>query len=211
MQRSESLVKLTAALLKARVKFEKIVRDKTATVKNEKASYSYKYADLSDVLDATVDPLAENGLVLTQWPGTNATGKPMVETLLLHESGEFICGAMDLPAMGDRATPQQLGSLITYIRRYCACGALGIASQLDDDDGKRAEKGAKDEMNPGALADHLAAIETAEDVKALEKAFFTAKAAAGKDKVAEARIIAMKNARYKAIAPRTKPANGGAA
>lgn len=140
MQRSESITNLVTALVAARQKFDKIIKDRTAEVKSEKGAYRYKYADLASVLDATVDHLSANGLMLSQPTGTDGNGRHFVETTLMHKSGEFMSSSMMLPPLGDRATPQQLGSMVSYIRRYAACAMLGIASEFDDDDGAAAEK-----------------------------------------------------------------------
>jgi hypothetical protein len=53
---------------------------------------------------------------------------------LLHESGEFEGGEYPLPPNG---TPQQMGSAITYARRYTFCAVTGVVSE-EDDDGKAA-------------------------------------------------------------------------
>jgi hypothetical protein len=53
-------------------------------------------------------------------------------TTILHESGERISGNMKLP---ENTSPQELGSWITYLRRYSLCAMLGIAADEDDDAG----------------------------------------------------------------------------
>ena len=74
--------------------------------------------------------LAAHGLAIVQTVNTDA-GNVEVSTTLIHESGEAIeFPALTMPA---GSTPQALGSLITYLRRYSLMAAVGVAA--DDDDG----------------------------------------------------------------------------
>ena len=91
------------ALAKARGQYPQIIKNRVATIKSDKAQYSYKYADLSDVF-AAIDPiLSENGLTAMQFPdGANLV------TVIGHESGEQITGTWPIKAMkgGDTSTAQ---------------------------------------------------------------------------------------------------------
>jgi hypothetical protein len=53
-----------------------------------------------------------------------------------HVDGGEICGFYPLGT----GTPQQLGSAITYARRYCLCAVTGVAPGGEDDDGAQAER-----------------------------------------------------------------------
>ena len=55
-----------AALAKARGLYPEIVKNRVATIKSDKAQYSYKYADLSDVFNAIDPVLSANGLTVMQ-------------------------------------------------------------------------------------------------------------------------------------------------
>lgn len=181
MQMSPSITALVTALLAARKKFGKIIKDKTAEVKSEgKSGFRYKYADLASVLEATVDPLADEGVLLTQWMGTSAAGKPALTTMLVHVSGEFFSDAMDLPGLGDRPTPQQLGSLISYLKRYCASASLAVVSEEDNDGGGK-DKAEKPEKKP-ATGPTIGAITSAQQ----QRLFAAAKTAGiSKERVQE--------------------------
>lgn len=209
---SPAVNELIGALCVARLKFDPIVKDKVATVKSEtkNTEYRYRYADLADVLDSTAPHLADNGIILLQPPVTTAKGKTAIQNYLAHKSGQFISALVELPPLGDRATPQQLGSLITYLRRYSACALLGISSQFDDDDGKAASTDRGERMDPKKLADFLAAIEAASDDDQLKDISHKAQTAAEKDKTALARIIAAKSNRYKQLHPRVQAQPAGA-
>ena len=120
---------LAAALAKAQAAFPAIVRDKEV----DSRSYKFKYAPLDKIIEGVRPALAENGLAFTQ-----LLDGPDLITMLLHESGATLAGRMPLPR-GNGETIQQLGSAITYLRRYALQAMLGIAAE-EDDDGEAAAK-----------------------------------------------------------------------
>jgi hypothetical protein len=65
-----------------------------------------------------------------------ANGGPSIRTMLMHASGEWIGSEVALPSVPARV--QELGSLVTYMRRYALAAILGIAPD-DDDDGNAAD------------------------------------------------------------------------
>jgi hypothetical protein len=62
--------------------------------------------------------------------GSNDKFGPTLITTLLHESGQWIEGEQPIMAKSD--TPQDLGSGITYARRYGLAAIVGVV-QVDDD------------------------------------------------------------------------------
>lgn len=132
MERSETTGALYAALAKAQAAYPAVPKTKTATIpgKEGKSGYSYKYADLPDLLDAVRGPLSANGLAVSQDIGSDGE-TVIVQTVLGHSSGEWIAtGWFGLPQGG---TPQTAGSASTYGRRYSLASLLGIAADEDDD------------------------------------------------------------------------------
>ena len=114
-------------------------KGKTAKVDTKGGgSYSYDYADLADVSAAVHPKLAEHGLSFASMPTFDDGGRFVLAYRLLHVSGESLDGAYPLP----NATPQQVGSAITYARRYCLCAVTGVAPD-EDDDGQAAEQAAR--------------------------------------------------------------------
>jgi hypothetical protein len=106
-----------------------IVAEQTA----DAGTYKYRYADLASIMRAVRPVLAKHGLAVSQ-PFTSTVETVTVETRLLHRSGDtYDGGSVTRPAP---PTPQQIGSLVTYLRRYALCALLGIA--VDDDDGSSA-------------------------------------------------------------------------
>ena len=89
------------------------------------------YADLNALIEAVEPILLENSLILLQ---PIKDGKVFTEIVDI-ESGESIVSSIDLPTLGN---PQQMGSAITYFRRYTLQSLLSL--QADDDDGQMASK-----------------------------------------------------------------------
>lgn len=128
---SPTIGAIAKALAAFQAKAPTIAKNKTASIRSDKGSYSYNYADLGDILPAAYPILAENGLAFTSPP---AHGR--LVGLLIHESGEWFRGELQLPGSG---TMQQLGSAITYCRRYLFGCLTGIVTDADDD-GQAASK-----------------------------------------------------------------------
>jgi len=124
---------LNAALVAAQSEFPPIERSKTVTVKTrEQGSYTFSYAPLDAILEKTRPALVKHGLALTQQLTANG-----LRTELRHTDGAKIGGTFPLPHTP--ATAQQLGSLLTYLRRYAIVALLGVAAEDDDDAGQTGE------------------------------------------------------------------------
>lgn len=127
MQKSDSISNLVKALAAAQDKFDPILKDK------DNPFFHSKYADLAAVIAATQPSLAENGLVVSQFPVSTET-RVGVFTILMHTSGEFIGESYTLPMVKQDA---QTGvAAVTYARRAAYSGAIGVAAE--DDDGNTA-------------------------------------------------------------------------
>lgn len=101
-------------------------------------SYEYKYADLAGISAAIMPLMGELGLSFMARPVF--VGEPLRFALvctLMHVSGESMEAQYPLPQQG---TPQQIGSAITYGRRYCLCAMTGVAPEDDDDDARAASR-----------------------------------------------------------------------
>jgi hypothetical protein len=92
--------------------------------------FKNKYADLNDVLSATVPALNNNGIVLLQ-PLVNIDGKNFVKTVLMHESGETFESLAEIFCSKPNDA-QAYGSGISYARRYSLSSICGIGSEDDD-------------------------------------------------------------------------------
>jgi hypothetical protein len=112
---------------------QKLHRAKLAIGKVTKNATSHhsKYADLNAIL-STVEPvLLENGLLLIQPIHGNSVCTQIIDI----DSGAMLDSCMDLP---QGVNPQNMGSAITYYRRYTLQSALSL--QAVDDDGEKASK-----------------------------------------------------------------------
>jgi hypothetical protein len=126
---SESIQKLAAAL----VKIAAAVENPHKNAQNP--HFRSSYADLAEIINTTRHVCAEHGVALVQSPGMS-DGLCTVETLMVHESGEWIRGEAASPIQ--KQDPQGVGSAITYLRRYSLAALLGIAQE--DDDGNTASE-----------------------------------------------------------------------
>jgi hypothetical protein len=93
--------------------------------------FKQSYADLNAVLDACEQILLDNGLMILQPVNDDVVITQIIDV----DSGEKIESFMRLPAL---TNPQQLGSAISYYRRYSLVSLLTLAST--DDDGAEAAK-----------------------------------------------------------------------
>lgn len=121
------------AWAKAWASLPEIGRDRKATIagKEGKQGYEYSYASLSDVLDAVRPVLKANGLAVAQDVTSPASGQVGVATRVYHTDGWVeVFGPIVFPAGGDA---RQVGSTITYARRYGLLAALGVAPDEDTD------------------------------------------------------------------------------
>ena len=93
-----------------------------------------KYATLPHILNVITPILKKNGLVIVQ-PVINTC----VVTKLIHiDSGQMIESVYDILCK-DATNPQQLGSGVTYARRYSLSSLLGLnIDDGSDDDGNNA-------------------------------------------------------------------------
>lgn len=122
---------LAAALAAFQAEVPHVGKNKTAQVRSDKGSYSYTYADLADVSAVALPALAKHGLSFSCKPTLDEDGNFVLAYTLRHAgSAETDCGTYPLPKSG---TPQQIGSSISYGRRYVLSAVTGIVADEDDD------------------------------------------------------------------------------
>lgn len=127
MNKSESIIDLVVALVKAQAEIKGAVKDAN------NPHFRSQYADLESVWEAVREPLTKNGLCVIQLPSADEMGVS-VETMLCHSSGQFVSEVLRMvPVKND---PQGVGSCITYARRYALQSVVGVAPK--DDDGEAA-------------------------------------------------------------------------
>jgi hypothetical protein len=133
--------KIAAALVKAQAAFGPALKS------SSNPHFKSRYADLAACVEAVVDALNANGIMLTQRTLECESGVT-VETVFVHESGEtWGSGPLHVPASKNDA--QGYGSALTYARRYSLMAACGIAPE--DDDGNAASKSKQPRGDPALV------------------------------------------------------------
>jgi hypothetical protein len=129
-----TLGKLAKALADAQAEYPPVVKAEEVEIAGSsgKSRYSYTYADLAQIMSKVRPVLAKHGLAVTQTFRTSVGKELVVITTLLHESGEYITSEFPVAASANRM--QELGSLITYAKRYSYTAIVGIQPQDEDDD-----------------------------------------------------------------------------
>lgn len=126
---------LAAALAAFQAELPKVPKTKTAVVQHKDGggSHRYNYADLADFSTIVLPLLAKHGLSFSSLPTLDEGGRLVLEYTLRHSGGDSVTGRYPLGS----GTSQQIGSAITYARRYALSAITGVAAD-EDDDGKAA-------------------------------------------------------------------------
>lgn len=132
MKTSETITKIAPALVKA------INAMGGASKDADNPFFKSKYTTLGNAVAAAKEALTKNDIcVLQDQNGITEHSTVNLVTRLLHSSGEWIETTCE--AKPKSFTPQDIGSSITYLRRYGLMAALSIPSE--DDDGNGASQG----------------------------------------------------------------------
>jgi hypothetical protein len=152
MRSSEQTDKIAPAWVAALNALTDIQRSNTANA----GSYVYKYADLATAAQQARTVLSQHALAVHQSAHGDALGSIQVTTAVWHDSGQWIeAEPLTMPAKGG---PQDVGSAISYARRYCLMAFLGLAT--DDDDGAGAQQAAKEADKPHPLSERVANVQS---------------------------------------------------
>jgi hypothetical protein len=127
MNQSEPINELAAALCKAQAVMKGAEKD------GQNPAFKSRFASLASVWDACRGPLTDNGLSVLQMPYAESN-TVTVTTTILHTSGQWVSSPLTMAARD--ASPQAIGSAITYARRYGLAAAVGVCPE--DDDGNAA-------------------------------------------------------------------------
>jgi ERF superfamily protein len=137
---SQNISALALALSKVQGIVGAIPKTKVAKVSSQRTgqTFSYSYADLADIWEAIRKPLSDNELAVTQL-FVAELGKNYLQTMIIHSSGEWMKSLLELDS---HEKIQELGSEITYLRRYGISSILGIVAD-EDEDGQAAHHSSK--------------------------------------------------------------------
>lgn len=120
--------KINAAMLK----FQSLITVVGFDKKNP--FFNSQYASLPHILQTITPHLQECGLYIVQ----PIIGRMVRTKLVCAEDGSEEVSEMEIP-VSEKAKAQDMGSAITYIRRYAICSMLSITGD-EDDDGNAATK-----------------------------------------------------------------------
>lgn len=161
MKTSDSLANLAPALAKAQGELKAVSKDAV------NPHFKNTYASLDTILETVRPTLAKHGLSIIQganspaWDEGGRMTAFVVETMLLHSSGEYITNLAVMPLT--KADAQGAGGALTYGRRYGVSALLALATEEDDDGNIATAKPvakpqAKAQPTP-TIADDIAAVE----------------------------------------------------
>ncbi len=121
---SRATPELWAALAAAQGEIENATKNQTNT------HLKSKYADLAAVLSEIRGPFSKQGLALSQYPTRDYDHRVMVTTIVSHKGGGLVLSRLRLRPAKEFA--HDIGAIITYLRRFAAAAAAGIAQEDED-------------------------------------------------------------------------------
>lgn len=112
--------------------FSAALADMTSPTANKvNPAFKSRYATLDHILDHVRPILAKHGLALTQSVHSEE-GRVGVQTRIVGAEGLLELGSITI-ATKPETNAQQVGGILTYLRRQSIQASLGIATDLDDD------------------------------------------------------------------------------
>lgn len=124
MKRSEDISLLSKALVAAQAEMGNAVKD------SKNPFFKSKYADINSIREAAIPVLSKHGLAILQ-PPENIDGKNFIETMVVHESGQYITSLNEV-IVGKQNDPQSYLAAQTYTRRGALQAFLNMGSEDDD-------------------------------------------------------------------------------
>lgn len=146
MNKSEQINEIAAALCKMQGELQDTHKDTPA--------YNYKYSDLSQILTYLRPLMASNGLSVTQLINGEGVDSIGVETILMHNSGQWISTAAYMGVSGQNLA-QEAGKVSTYLRRYQLAAIVGLTQT--DNDAAETVKTTKKKVTKASLTENEAA------------------------------------------------------
>ena len=120
--------------------------------------FKSRYADLAEVLNTVRPTFARHGLAIMQSVSTEQQ-LVTVATTIAHKEGGFVTSSLSCPAPTSKV--QDLGSIVTYLRRYSLSAMAGI-SQEDDDGNAASQRPVKAATEPQKAAPNQALVDATE-------------------------------------------------
>lgn len=161
---SDQINEISEALAKAQAKFGAAIKG------SQNPAFRSKYADLSSIIEATLEHLNSEGIVAMQHPalvfeerGEDRLAMVIVTTRLQHKSGQWMESDLSVPAVQrERFDAQSVGSGITYACRY-ALQSICLVPREDDDGNAATGTGSREAAQAVAQKKIAEAKERAEE------------------------------------------------
>jgi hypothetical protein len=102
----------------------------------DKAAHQSKYADLVQATEVILPKLNALGVIWKAWTEFLPDGRFVLQYQLKHVASDTAQPGIWPLKLSDN--PQQMGSQVTYARRYALTVATGVAAEEEDDDGRAA-------------------------------------------------------------------------
>lgn len=133
--------------------------------------FKSSYATLPNILSEVKPVLNKIGLVLSQPVILNDVHTSITDS----ESGETIDSSISLPV---GLTPQQMGSAITYYRRYLLAGILSLEMEDDDANASSTNMDTRPWLNEGSeqFKEAIKWLQGGNTIEAIEKKYKISKA-----------------------------------
>jgi len=138
MQRSsESIGTIAAALARAQLELTNPEKLLVATIRPPSprdAERTFRYASLSSGLDIVRKSLGKQEIATVQTTTIDKEARLVrLTTILAHSSGEWMSSEWPVCPISETASPQRMGTALTYARRYALFTLVGIAGEDDFD------------------------------------------------------------------------------
>jgi hypothetical protein len=137
-----NLENANAALFAAIAQAQGEVENATKSATNP--HFKSRYADLAEVLNTVRPTFARHGLAIIQSVSSDQQ-LVTVATTIAHKEGGFVTSSMSCTLPTSKI--QDLGSMVTYLRRY-SVAAMTCISQEDDDGNTASQRPAKASTEP---------------------------------------------------------------
>lgn len=144
MRTSESILSISKAII--------LFQGECPSPPKSSTGYGYSYSDLDTIFKTITPTLLKHGLGVIQTP-FNEGDQFGVLTRVIHNSGEWFEGTFSTRMLTNQDWgEQEMGTIITYFRRYGLSALLGICPETDSDasHSKRGTKAVNNKPAPQA-------------------------------------------------------------
>lgn len=115
-------------------------------MKKDTEGYNYKYFDINQLLDHLLPELEKQNLTLLQ-PVVAREGINYLHTILIDTGADDHSQIETSIRLPDNVKPQDMGSAITYYRRYSLVSLFALRAEDDDAQKAQSAKPVKKEID----------------------------------------------------------------